>query len=476
MSAVANARWVGTIQAARVGTQLLSLLVLSRLLTPADFGLVAIVFAVSNFAMLIRDLGTATAIIQKAVLEPQTTLTAHWSNCFIGIALAALLAVLAVPMAMAFQTAALAPLLQLTAVSFPFLGSSTVHQALLERNSRFAVMARIEISAVLCGFIVAVTTAWLGAGAYSLVLQTLTVAIVSAVQLWIASGLRWTWNWSREHARQLWQFSGGVLGFNLVNYFARNADTMIIGRVLGASSLGPYSLAYRIMLFPLQNLTFVATRALLPVMSRSQHAPAEIGAMYLRLLSVIAFFTAPLMAGLFVLREPFVTVAFGDSWQMVGVIIAWLAPVGFMQSLVSVGGTVFTALGRTEVLFRLGLFSTAVHVAAFIAGVNWGVTGVAAAYFIVTLINAAVCFGVLLRLLHQPFGALVGALLPAFVRAVLMALAIHFAQLELARLSLSPVLLLSTLGLGGCALYLLLTRLHLRPGDLDVLRLFLKRA
>jgi O-antigen/teichoic acid export membrane protein len=476
MSAFSNARWVGTIQVTRVGVQLLSLLILSRLLSPSDFGLVAMALTITNFAMLVRDLGTGAAIVQSALLDPKTTLTAHWSNCLIGMGLGLLLLLLSVPASIFFQTPAVQPILQLLALSFPILGASTIHQALLERSSRFALLARIEISAVISGFIVAVVAAFFGMGAYSLVLQTLTTVTISAVQLWIASDLKSQWFWGREQALALWKFSGHLLGFNVVNYFARNADSAIIGRVLGPTALGPYAVAYRLMLFPLQNLTFVAARALLPVMSRSQDEVSEVGSMYLRTLSVIAFFTAPLMAGLFVLREPFVGVVLGDAWQVVAVLTAWLAPVGFIQSLGSVGGTVLTAVGRTDALFKLGIFGTTIAVIAFVVGVRWGVVGVAAAYFAATLINATASFQVLLKILRQPASTLAIAVLPAIVRALIMGTAMHFAQRELESQGVTQGVRLVLLSVGGALIYLALTRVNARPSDRDVLRLFMRGA
>jgi O-antigen/teichoic acid export membrane protein len=476
MSAVRNVRWVGMIQVTRVSVQLLGLLVLSRLLTPADFGLVAIVFAISNFAMLMRDMGMAAAIIQRESLDEQTTLTAHWSNCFIGLALAAALLALSHPLEIIFKAPGLASLVQLSALSFPFLSGTTVHQALLERANKFATVARIEIIALVAGFVVAVVSAYHGAGAYSLVLQTLTVSVLSAVQFWIASDLKVRWVWSREHAKGLWSFSGNLFGFNLVNYFSRNADTMIIGRVLGPAHLGPYSLAYRVMLFPLQNLTFVATRALFPMMSRQQNSPQELGAMHLRLLSVISFFTAPMMAGLFVLRETFVDVAFGDGWETVAMLFLWLAPIGFMQSIVSAGGIVFQALGRTDLLFRLGVLSSILHVTGFISGVHWGLSGVAAGYFVVTVINSAISLGVLLHLMQQTLPKLLGAVLPAIAKSVLMAILVYFAEIELRALGVPALPRLVGLSVAGGLIFLALTRIHLMPADRDVLRLFMKRA
>lgn len=476
MSAVRNVRWVGMIQVTRVSVQLLGLLVLSRLLTPADFGLVAIVFAISNFAMLLRDMGMASAIIQRDVLDEQTTLTAHWTNCFIGFGLAAILLALSYPLATIFKAPGLVSLVQLSALSFPFLSGSTVHQALLERASKFATVARIEIIALLTGFAVAIVSAYLGAGPYSLVLQTLTVAVLSAIQFWLASEMKLKWGWSREHAKGLWGFSGNLFGFNLVNYFSRNADTMIIGRMLGPTALGPYSLAYRVMLFPLQNLTFVATRALFPMMSRHQNSPQELGALHLRLLSVISFFTAPMMAGLFVLREPFVDVALGHSWDMVAVLILWLAPIGFIQSLVSAGGVVFQALGRTDLLLRVGIVGTALNVTGFVVGVQWGLVGLAAAYLIVTLIIAVISLGVLLHLMQQPVARLLGAVLPSIAKALVMAMLLYFADIELQALHVPSLLRLLGLSAGGGLIFLALTRIHLMPADRDVMRLFMKRA
>jgi PST family polysaccharide transporter len=294
--------------------------------------------------------------------------------------------------------------------------------------------------------------------------------------MWIASDFRPKWYWGRKPARELWQFSGNLLGFNVVNYFARNADAIIIGRVLGAGTLGPYSVAYRLMLFPLQNLTYVAARALLPVMSRSQDELPKLGEMYLRTLSVIAFFTAPLMTGLFVLREPFVAVVLGDSWTLVAVITAWLAPVGFLQSLVSVGGTIFTALGRTQMLFRLGMFSALLHVTAFLLGVRYGITGVACGYLIASVINAFVCFHVLFGLLQLKLTRLISTIVPAVVRALIMGAVVYLVQHELALHSIPQAIQLILSSACGALLYLALARVHSRPSDRDVLRLFLRRA
>jgi hypothetical protein len=160
----------------------------------------------------------------------------------------------------------------------------------------------------------------------------------------------------------------------------------------------------------------------------------------------------------------------------VAVLILWLSPIGFMQSLVSAGGVVFTSLGRTDLLFRLGVLSTVLYVTAFAVGVQWGLTGVAAAYLLATTINSVIALGVQMRLLQQSLGRLLGAVLPSIAKALLMAIAIHFADQELQALGATALVRLLGLSVGGGLLYLALTRIHLMPADRDVLRLFMKRA
>src|SRR5205823_634608 len=140
-----------------------------------------------------------------------------------------------------------------------------------------------------------------------------------------------------------------------INYFARNVDSLIVGRYLGAAALGVYSTAYKIMLFPLQNITFVASRALYPLMSSRQDETQAMASLYLKSLAAIGFFTAPLMMGVYVLRDPFVRVLMGEQWNEAADVLRWLAPVGYIQSIVSTTGTVSIARGRTDILFRIGL-------------------------------------------------------------------------------------------------------------------------
>jgi O-antigen/teichoic acid export membrane protein len=475
MSAASNARWVGSIQLARVCVQLLSLLFLSRMLAPDDFGLVAMASVVTNFAILLRDLGTSAAVIQRPQLDEGTLDTAFWMTCSMGLVLGIAVLVASPIVAAVMQAPRLQGVLLALAVVFPISSMTIVHQALFERSGRFAIVARIEIGSVLVGFAVALVAASLGAGPYSLVLQTIAIACLTTLQLYFASSWRPRRSWDVRQFRELWRFGGQLSGFNIINYFARNADSMIIGRVLGAASLGAYSLAYRIMLFPLYNLTFVATRALLPVMSRRQASSEQLAGLYLRTLSVIAFFTAPLMTGLFVLRKPFVDVLLGERWAVVIEIVAWLAPVGFIQSLVSPSGSVFTALGRADIQLKFGAVAALTHVLSFVIGVQWGLVGLARCYFFANVATAIATTVLTMRVLKQSPWRVAEALHRPIAIALLMGACVHVASAELAD-SLSPTLQLACFAGGGAFVYFVVARFAASTLEREVRRILLKRA
>ncbi|WP_421016166.1 oligosaccharide flippase family protein, partial [Klebsiella michiganensis] len=168
-------------------------------------------------------------------------------------------------------------------------------------------------------------------------------------------------------------FSGNLTLFNFINYFSRNMDSMIIGRYMSSSILGAYSLAYRLMLFPIQNLTFVVNRALFPVISRYQDDNKKLKESYLNTLFYILMIVIPLMTGLAILNEAFVNLVFGHNWSLTASILVWLAPTGIIQAMLSTTGTVFMAKARTDVLMRLGIIGAVLQISAFILGSQYNI-------------------------------------------------------------------------------------------------------
>jgi O-antigen/teichoic acid export membrane protein len=449
-----SVRWLSLAQASKVLGQLVSVVVLSRLLPPSAYGVMALAGVVLTFASLLRDMGTGAAIIQRKSLTPALANTVFWLNAGMGVSLGLVLAAAAYPISIFFREPQLFPVMLLMSLGFPLGAITAVHQAWMERHARFRELAILDVFTQVGGLCLSVACALAGWGVYSFVVPTLFTIGVNSTWLWFKSGFKPGRSWSREEFRSLWGFSGSLTAFNFINYFARNADSMIIGRLLGAGPLGQYGMAYKLMLFPVQHMSWVVGRALLPRLSGIQDDLGAVRDVYFKVLGGIALLSMPIMVGLWSLRVPFTEVVLGPTWAIVAPLLGWLAPVGIMQSLMSTIGSTLTSQGRTAALFYLGLFNTATVLLGFFLGAQHGVVGVAAGYFVANSVNfivTLVCMGSWLQATPGPLWRQMKA---PVLSSLAMGLALYATGLALGHTELPLKLQLGMLIAVGAAVYL----------------------
>ena len=461
--AASGLKWTAVSQVSRLGAQLLGVLVLARLLPPSDFGLVAMASVATGFASLFRDFGTAAAIIQRQDPNPKLFDSVFWLNVVFGVGLAVILGLLAPMIAIGFDEPRLKMVLWTLLLTFPIASLGTVHQALMEKASRFRPLAMIESMAAVVSLAGAVLSALAGWGVFSLVVQTLLSALLNTVGLWAASRWRPAFRWDSDEIRGVMRFSSNLVGFNVFNYFVRNADNLLIGRFLGATELGYYAMAYRLMLWPLHNISGVVGRALFPVFSRYQADQNRLVDAYVQVTAAIAFITAPLMFGFFVLREPVIAVVLGERWQPVANILIWLAPLGFAQSIGATVGTLYLATGRTDVMFKWGIGSGVFFIPIFAIGLQWGITGVAAAYFLGSLLLFWPSLAIPYRLVGLQVSDVLLRLVPSIATAAVMAFVVAGLAILWPPNSSSQLLHLLLLILVGIVTYAGLTIMTQRP-------------
>lgn len=414
MSLINGIKWVSLSQLSKILSQVISMVVLARLIPPSEFGVMSIAMVVVAFSSLFRDLGTSSAIIQRKHLT-QELLSAIFGLNIITASLITFIIIIFSPfVASFFNESKLIYVLPILSLSFPIMGLGSVQLSLLERDSIFKPVAIIEILASFISLLLAIISAFIGFGVYSLVILNIASAIISTSLLWLVN----KWRPSKEHLfnlkeiKGIFSFSGHLTLFNLINYFSRNADNIIIGKVLGTTILGAYSLAYRIMLFPLQSMTFVISRTLYPVMSRSQNDNNEIYKLYIKITNLIFFIVCPLMLGLTILREPFVILVFGEKWMLTADILLWLAPTAIIQAILSTTGSVFMAKGKTNILFLLGILGMILQVGAFIIGAQYDIVTLSKLYFYSNVLNAILPLTLVVKLLHGKMNLFLVSFLP----------------------------------------------------------------
>jgi PST family polysaccharide transporter len=453
-AATSSVKWSLVSQVGRQVMQFVTAAILARLLSPSDFGLVGMATLVIGFVDLFKDLGTSAAVIHRKNVSDVLLHSIFWINAVFGLLGMVLLFFLSPLVASFYHEPRVTSILQVLSLNFFLSGISILQKAILERNLAFNTLAKIEISAIVSGSVVGIGAAVLKYGVWSLVYQTLTVVAVTTVLLWIAN--RWKpklifdWREVKEDS----SYSLHLTGANVWHYFKRNADYILIGRVLGSQELGYYTLAYRLMLFPLQNVSHVISRVMFPVFSKVQDDDAKFRMAYLKVTGTIALITFPLMVGLWALAEPFILTLFGSQWRPVILLLMILAPVGMNQSVGTTVGTIYQAKGRTDLMFRWGIVSGFLMLSAFVIGLQWGIIGVAIAYAIADLIWTYPSFAIPFRLIHLRVRELVMVLLRPLLASLLM-LTVLLGVKFLLPTSLASGWVLGILAVTGCITYLL---------------------
>jgi O-antigen/teichoic acid export membrane protein len=364
--------------------QTLAMIVLARLLTPRDYGIVAGVAAIAGLAEMLKDLGLGAATVQRKDMNDGQLGTLFWVNAGLGVVVAAAVAALAPFIARFYDEPEAFAVTLVLAIPFVFSGLSVQHQALLSRTLQFRRLTTIDILSRATGLAGAIVLAVLGAGYWALVAATLITAVMRCAQLWRAC----TWRPSRPRwapgMQPLLSFGGWTSLFAVVNYVSRNADNVLIGHRWGAADLGVYSRAYQLLLLPLQQINAPLSRVALPTLSHLQDQPVAYRRYYKTAMTAISFITLPAMALMAAVADELVRTLLGAKWAGAGPIFQVLVFAGMAQTLGFANGWLYQTTGHARRQAIWGVVSRTLTVGAFFIGLPHGPYGVAVAYAIST--------------------------------------------------------------------------------------------
>ncbi|MGY1779063.1 lipopolysaccharide biosynthesis protein [Geodermatophilus sp. SYSU D01036] len=398
-------------QGLRIGVQVLSVVLLSRLLGPTDYGLLAMVMAVIGVADVFRDLGLSTAAVQARSLSAQQRSNLFWVNTGTGVLLAGVVFAGAPLVEALYGRPELGAMTQALAGVFVLNGVATQYRADLTRRLQFGRLAAADVAAPAVGLLAGLVLAGSGAGHWALVAQQLVQAAVMTALVLVAGRWRPLRPDRRTPMDGLLRFGWHMVGIEMLGYASRNADALLIGTRSGAAALGLYNRAYQLLMAPLGQLRAPTTQVALPVLSRLQDDPVR-WAEYVRRGQQALGYT--FVAGLGVVvgaAEPVTAVFLGDRWEGVAPVLRLMAVGGICQTLAFVGYWVYLSRGLTRSLVRYSLFETAVRLVCIVVGSRYGVVGVAAGFAVAPALTWPVSLWWLSRLAPIPLHHLVtGAL------------------------------------------------------------------
>ncbi|MDO5697670.1 MAG: lipopolysaccharide biosynthesis protein [Dermatophilus congolensis] len=372
-------------QGLRLVVQLGSLLVLSRLLTPAEVGLFAMVMSVVSVADIVRDFGLSSGAIQAPDLSAGERNNLFWANVGLGTLCGLAAAASAPLLALIYGDPEVVSVTLVLAGTFLISGATTQYRADLMRKLKFTSLALIDVGAQFVAATGAIIAALAGMGLWAQVVQQWLSVVVALIATMVIG--RWLPGRYRRdvNIRKFFTFGWPILGTNVLGWAINNVDNIGIGAVLGPNAVGLYSRAYRLMLVPL-GLTNVPFQSVaLPVLSKVQNERVTFDH-YVRRMHLVSCYVLSLGFGVMGgLAVPLVAILLGSQWTAAAPIFAVLAAGGVFKALTVMFYQVYVSLGQTGQLFRMYLITRPVMLVLILGGLPWGPLGVAFGHLIAAI-------------------------------------------------------------------------------------------
>ncbi len=452
----AGALWLGGGQIAGLALQVVLRLVLARLLAPEDFGLVAMAMFFTAFSSHLTDLGLGPALVQRSRLSEEHKSTAFWSSGAISVLLLALLAAGAPAIGVFYGAPGVVPVVRALALGFVLGFPEGVYRNLLGRELSFRLIGLRRLLGVALGGGVGIALALRGAGVWALVAEYLVRSASGSLLYMSSSGWLPKLRFSTPALGEMWRYGRSIVGSRLVNFFNRNLDNLLIGRYLGAVPLGLYSVAYQGVLMPVLQIAQPIASVGFPAFASIQDDIPRLRRAYLSVLSVSLLVATPAPVLAIFLSPEGLPLLLGEQWRPAVLPLQILSVVAFIQIAMSLSPPLFNALGRSDLSFKWTLIALVANTAGIVAGLRWGIVGVAIGYLTAVALTCPIQFAMAGRLIGLPLGV-VGRLLGRMLLAI-AATSIAPAAL-MWRIEMAPSIELAALGTAVIAGYLAFTRL-----------------
>lgn len=360
----------------------LGTMLLARLLTPAQFGIVGMVQVFLRFAEVFREMGLGTVAVQREDLSHEKQSTLFWINVVATGTIGALFAASGPLLADFYDEPLVAPLSALAGVAFALQGFAVQHQAVLRRTFRMGAMVAVQAVALTVGLGSAVLFARAGAGAYAIIARNVVEAVLILAGFWYFSGFRPGRPGRMKDLASELRFGVHLTLANVMTYFSRQGDNLIVGKLFGPTALGLYAKAYEVMLLPLNQVTRPLSSIALAALSRLTGDPAQYSRAYFRMVDKAMLITTPMGSVCLGCPELVVRVLLGPGWEGAAPMLRALGVVMLIQPLTNTLSWLLTSQDRSPEVLRLSVATSIGNVISFVVGAYFGPVGVAWAYSI----------------------------------------------------------------------------------------------
>lgn len=357
VKAIKGVKWTGVSAILLALFQLIQIVILSRFISPSDFGIMAIIMVVIGFSSLFMDMGISSALIHKKFVTTKILSSLYALNIFSGVIVFFIIYIISPYISLFYGEDDLTRLIRIISVTFIISAIGNQYKIIYQKELLFDKIAKIEIFSSFTAFLVAVILAYNNFGVSSLVFSYLTNVSMSNFLLVISSNkdMRPKIRFRVYEVKPFFSFGMFQVGERAINYFNAQFDTILIGRLLGAEYLGIYTVAKTFVMKPAQIINPILTKVTFPIMAKVQDNDFKLKSIYLKTISYLCSINFPIYIGIFILANPIIIILFGEKWVASIIILKILSLYFMLRSIANPIGSLLLAKGKASYGFYWNL-------------------------------------------------------------------------------------------------------------------------
>mgnify|MGYP004706590039 FL=1 len=364
--------WSAVGQYGRIVSLFIINMFLSRLLTPREYGQVAMITIFITFFQLMTEAGLGPAIIQQKSFRDKDHSNLFTISILFSIVCACLFGIFGFAIAFYYNDVDYIKFSWMLSIVVLFSGMQIVPNAVLLKKQLFKTVNLINLLVTIISGITSVFLAIEGFGVYTLIFNSILSSMLTFLLITKVSGVTPTKKLDTNPLKKVWVFSKNQFGFNFINYFSRNSDSLLIGKFMSSEALGNYNKSYQLLMYPVTIFGGVVTPILQPVLSNYQDNPEAVREVYFKIVKVLAILTIPFSIFLMFSAKQIILIMFGSQWQAAVNPFSVLSSTVWIQVISSTAGAIFQARNKTKDLFLTGTLSAIILVMAITIGVILG--------------------------------------------------------------------------------------------------------
>ncbi len=446
-------RWSGLFSLLEQGVAFATSITLLRLLSPSDYGIYAIVLAVTGFFRMFQDAGIGASLIQREHVDREHFSAAFWGMLILGGALCLLMALLTVPVARFYGDNRLISILLFVSLLFVINALTVVPRSLIFRDLNFKALGIVTFSALVISSTVMIVMALNGYGVWSLAVGAVAQAVLALVFYCVKT--KWLPSCTFHYAKlkDLLGFGLQLSGSKFMAYGRKNADYLIIGRILGPVLLGYYTFVYKLITEPVNRICGVLFKVVFPVFARAQNETDKLKKGYLLSSKYIMAIVMPLSIGIALMAQEIVPVIFGEKWIPAIPLVQIMAVMGLFEVLQDLIVSILNAKGDTRFVLRFTVVQTCLLVSAILIVVKQGILAVGVVVMFMSLASFIYLQSAFLSKVNTPWRLMgINAWTPA-VSAAIMAFCVFGIKTALIAHAFSPAVVLAACVSAGVCVY-----------------------